>query len=580
MALPLANADSAELSSSGELGELAEFIDAACAELAAVPFWRESAAGEYWVTNRQLIADALRRSASKEEFLRRILGLYVFTIHHLFRDRNIAEAYVRWQTAALADLGLELGTLDAALRESPFCDAAIVFEASGRAVSPEFLRVMSYAATIARHLPELPQSPHICEIGPGYGAFARVAALLSPGSRFVLLDLPESLVASYVFLSLSFPNRKVVLARSVDDVTAARDGADFLLVPVHLAESLRGTKIDLVVNTCSLGEMRNEVVAYWKTFITDTIETRFVFSWNRFMNEMSPASPYRSRESSAAFLLDHDWVVRYWEWDPPAQRAPYIDTLAPAYLCQIGVRSSKTASAREEDRRRSRDLLRGVLLEDWAKAASAAELPWQPVRTQNLHCVDGTQGGTLFKLWDSVRLCPNRVTVGWMLSYLRFLRAGLPDSLRFEEEHFLEALRTGLPVLGAGESSAEWSSLQAQLDAYKTPANSERARAQQLLRRRFEEALAQARQELEAQRAARAQLEQRHAEVGMALESERMELAGARSELAAIGRVLAEREATIAALEAKLHAMETSMSWRLTEPFRRLRNLIRERNAP
>ena len=555
----VAEASSTRQTSPHELAALATFVESANAELAATPLWRESAAGEYWVTNRKLIVEALRQSETKEAFLGKVLDLYVFTIHHLFKDRNVAEAYVRWQTASLESLGIDLDRLDAGLGESRFADPAVVFETAGRTVSPEFLRVMTYVGTIARHLPDLPASPRFCEIGPGYGALARVLALYYPGARGVLIDLPESLAASFAFLSLSFPERAVVLARSADDIAATRDSADFLLVPVHLADSMRGAKIDLVVNTCSLGEMKNDVVAYWKGFIADTIEARFAFSWNRFMNEMSPVSAYRSGESAGAFLFDHDWIVRHWEWDPPAQRAPYIDTLAPAYLCQIAERARKTDAARAEDRARSRALLGDVLLEDWARAANKADLPWQPVRTQNLHCFDGTQRGTLFKLWEAVRLSPNRATIGWMLHYLRFLRAGLPETLRFEEEAYLERLRDRLPEAGADADAeaTDWRPLRQRLDAYRAPVESERVRAETLLRRRLDEALAAARRDLDADRQARQQRE---------------------AELAAMGKALAERDAAIAALESQLRAIEESMTWRLTKPFRRLRNLARYRD--
>lgn len=590
---------------SHQLAALAAFVESANAELAATPLWRESAAGAYWVTNRKLIAEALRQSETKEAFLGKIFDLYVFTIHHLFKDRSVAEAYVRWQAEALAALGIDLARLDAALGESRFADPAVVFDVSGRAVSPEFLRVMTYVGTLARYLPDLPASPRFCEVGPGYGALARVLALYFPGARGVLIDLPESLAASFVFLSLSFPGRAVVLARSAADVAAARDSADFLLVPVHLADCLRGAKVDLVVNTCSLGEMKNDVVDYWRNFIADTIEARFVFSWNRFMNEMSPVSTYRSGENAGAFLFDRDWILRHWEWDPPAQRAPYIDTLAPAYLCQIAERARKTDAARAEDRARSRALLGEVLLEDWARAANKADLPWQPVRTQNLHCFDGTQRGTLFKLWEAVRLSPNRVTIGWMLHYLRFLRAGLPETLRFEEEAYLEKRRDRLPEPGvdADAAEADWLPLRQRLDAYRAPVESERVRAAALLRRRFDEALAAhaaARTALDAERAARGETEaalagakadlaasrqvhersaQENAALAQALAAERQARQQREAELAQLGKVLAERDAAIAALESRLRAIEASISWRLTKPFRRLRNLARERDA-
>jgi hypothetical protein len=86
----------------------------------------------------------------------------------------------------------------------------------------------------------------ILEIGAGYGALAWYIQQAAPGARYTVLDLPESLVYSSVYLEVLHPG-----------ATRFLPNYEFL----ELVQS--GERFDLVINTLSMSEMSEpQVRAY------------------------------------------------------------------------------------------------------------------------------------------------------------------------------------------------------------------------------------------------------------------------------------------------------------------------------
>jgi hypothetical protein len=87
----------------------------------------------------------------------------------------------------------------------------------------------------------------ILEIGGGYGALASWFKKVFPESSYVLLDLPECLIFSGLYLSLINPD----ISRSF---RISDEFAGWKFIPNYMAEKLEDT-FDLVVNTLSMSEM-------------------------------------------------------------------------------------------------------------------------------------------------------------------------------------------------------------------------------------------------------------------------------------------------------------------------------------
>ena len=121
----------------------------------------------------------------------------------------------------------------------------------------------------------------VVEIGSGYGRFVRVLKLSGRSQRFILVDLPESLLFSFAFLRLHFPDAKMRVLRSSEDCAHNVPGDyDFTFCPVQLLHYLRPAKVDLVVNTYSLAEMQQGCIDYIDTQIDINLRPRFFYSYN------------------------------------------------------------------------------------------------------------------------------------------------------------------------------------------------------------------------------------------------------------------------------------------------------------
>lgn len=87
----------------------------------------------------------------------------------------------------------------------------------------------------------------ICEIGGGYGALCHWFKQMFPKASYTIIDLPESLLFSRLYVSLTHPDMATTCG-----LAASRFGVRF--VPNFMAEQLDDS-FDLIINTLSMSEM-------------------------------------------------------------------------------------------------------------------------------------------------------------------------------------------------------------------------------------------------------------------------------------------------------------------------------------
>ena len=87
----------------------------------------------------------------------------------------------------------------------------------------------------------------ICEIGGGYGALCYWFKQAFPGASYTIIDLPEALLFSQIYISITRPD-----LRTAYGLEQARSGVRFL--PNHMSELLT-EPFDLIINTLSMSEM-------------------------------------------------------------------------------------------------------------------------------------------------------------------------------------------------------------------------------------------------------------------------------------------------------------------------------------
>lgn len=130
--------------------------------------------------------------------------------------------------------------------------------------------------------------PHtICEIGGGYGGSARLwftNTFFNPKS-YVIIDFPEALFFSNLFLKATLPNVNVIHLEKTITLEKLPENS-IILCPFHLLDKLKPLKFDLVLNTGSLQEMTEEAVDFWMDWI-DQSNSQFFYSLNYFSQPLN-----------------------------------------------------------------------------------------------------------------------------------------------------------------------------------------------------------------------------------------------------------------------------------------------------
>lgn len=113
------------------------------------------------------------------------------------------------------------------------------------------------------------QRPCILEIGGGYGGLAHYIVQLIPNARYYIVDIPESLLFSSIYLSTLWPDHDNVLITPDNLHDLAKDTAGFTFVPNYLFDECcaAARTIDLAINTLSMSEMTERQVRDYCTGI-------------------------------------------------------------------------------------------------------------------------------------------------------------------------------------------------------------------------------------------------------------------------------------------------------------------------
>lgn len=128
-----------------------------------------------------------------------------------------------------------------------------------------------------------------CEIGAGYGGFARLVKSWYPRATFIMLDLPETLLLASFYIASNFPQARIgtISDFSQDTVFDAQKikSYDFILLPWWYIERLMPSTVDSYFNFFSMQEMTKEFVDYYIKNIERTcVAGGYFYFENRFFN--------------------------------------------------------------------------------------------------------------------------------------------------------------------------------------------------------------------------------------------------------------------------------------------------------
>jgi putative sugar O-methyltransferase len=119
----------------------------------------------------------------------------------------------------------------------------------------------------------------VVEIGGGWGGFAYQLKTLYPELTCVIVDLPELLLCSAVYLMSTVPNARVAFWDGISHPQLAV-GLDFLFVASAELRTLPLERVDLVVNIASFEEMTSDQVREYVDWAHER-EAPYLYSLNR-----------------------------------------------------------------------------------------------------------------------------------------------------------------------------------------------------------------------------------------------------------------------------------------------------------
>jgi putative sugar O-methyltransferase len=210
---------------------------------------------------------------------------------HPFRQPRARLVYavfvaLLWEFARRRDPGHRLDLL-----EEPTLGDPIAVLYRGRSISQDLGNSALELGAIEEALTySLAAGQTVIEIGAGYGRLAWLALALTPGLRYLVVDIPPALAIAQEYLTSLFPERRAFRFRHFDryeEVAAEMSESEIVFLTPNQLEAIPALDADLTVNISSFHEMRPDQVANFLDQVgrhTDGIF--YMKQWRAWTNEL------------------------------------------------------------------------------------------------------------------------------------------------------------------------------------------------------------------------------------------------------------------------------------------------------
>lgn len=410
---------------SEELAVIRAFHGAVLAD--CIEFVKDVPLNEFWGgINIVQMDNIIYGSATMEEVIHRAQQTFMFSV---IESREGGAWAVDWMLENLHAISTYLSD---GIQESEYSHPEAIIERAGNRYTNEFLRCLNIVERIERRV--YCEIGTVVELGAGLGHLARCLVLATNHiRRYVIIDIPDTLAFSYCFLKKNFPDARVTLVDSNQPIPYAdwgSQGLEFVFVPICYADAVAHIEPDLFVNTCSMGEMRNETVKFWMDYIQTKLKPRFSFMLNRFLNTLTPKLSWRQHENQCQQHYDRHWKILHWELEPVYMTCPYVDTRISRVVEIVAER--KTGIYTEETNVVAAAMESVAMMDFWRHKAEGHVMG----QRDNVMRVDCGMSGALFKLWNVLRLRPGHPRALEILRY--YLTTLRRSEYPFEEEFFYD----------------------------------------------------------------------------------------------------------------------------------------------
>ena len=156
----------------------------------------------------------------------------------------------------------------------------------------------------------------ICDIGGGFGGLLRLLKNTYLNSTCILVELPETCLLASYFLKKNFPDSKILLYSDFNKDINYKD-YDIVILPQNMIKNLEDKSIDLVLNTSSLSEMKNETQDFYLSQI-ERITKKYFYSVNRHKYKMHKYNAqgfynlkFKKRWSTIVYDFTHTFQLEF-----------------------------------------------------------------------------------------------------------------------------------------------------------------------------------------------------------------------------------------------------------------------------
>jgi hypothetical protein len=202
-----------------------------------------------------------------------------------------------------------------------------------RRTAYDYLRAQYHLACVAPHLPAEIRSGarrlSSVEIGPGTGLLALAIKQLLPNSALVLVDLPETLVFSSIFLTMVLPEQRFLFPDGFEREPDSWPEHDLTLLTPDAARRLPPAAFDLGWNTDSMQEMELATIRDYFALLRRWLRPPALFYSSNRMEKWTGTGTTRLADypyfkgDRDLFSRENAFMHDRWIWKKFHYRIPY-----------------------------------------------------------------------------------------------------------------------------------------------------------------------------------------------------------------------------------------------------------------